>query len=330
VGDAELADAIVGETRRSTRCPFKLIGRVEVAPSARSRAEECFGNIELLAAVVEEQQPDIVVLADESVYAHALDRLLDVARPGFRVVGLSSFFEYAFGRVPFESLTPAWFLCLFHVRQPLYARWAKRTFDVCLATVGLIVSLPLIPAIVLLVKRSPGPLIYRQTRLGEGGRPFTIYKLRTMICDAEAPGKPQWAADGDPRTTPGGKLLRRTHLDELPQLVNVFKGDMSIVGPRPERPEFVSVLENVVPFWSRRLLVRPGVTGWAQVRSGYASDAESAATKLSYDLWYIRNQALTVDLAVCVKTVSLMLESLLPQRTRRGAARSYDEHVVVR
>jgi lipopolysaccharide/colanic/teichoic acid biosynthesis glycosyltransferase len=157
-----------------------------------------------------------------------------------------------------------------------------------------------------------------------------MVKFRTMVRDAETAGDPRWAAKRDSRTTSVGTFLRRTHLDEIPQLLNVLKGDMSIVGPRPERPEFVSMLEKVVPFWSRRLLVRPGLTGWAQIRCGYAADFDSAATKLSYDLWYIRNQRLALDLAVCVKTAALMIGSLLPRRSDWTKAPVHEEHVVAR
>jgi lipopolysaccharide/colanic/teichoic acid biosynthesis glycosyltransferase len=186
------------------------------------------------------------------------------------------------------------------------------------ASVGALLVLPLLPLIAFLVWWTPGPIIYRQTRLGEGGRPFRIYKFRTMVADAEASGQPQWAADDDHRATAVGRFLRRTHLDEIPQLWNVLKGDMSIVGPRPERPEFVAMLEKEMPFWSRRLLIKPGVTGWAQVRNGYSADCASCADKLSYDLWYIRHRTLAVDLAVCMKTAGLVLSSLFPHRPRPG------------
>jgi lipopolysaccharide/colanic/teichoic acid biosynthesis glycosyltransferase len=152
-----------------------------------------------------------------------------------------------------------------------------------------------------------GPVLYRQTRVGEGGRHFTMLKLRTMRVDAEDQGLPQFTQVGDSRVTRAGRILRQMHLDELPQIWNVLKGEMSIVGPRPERPEFVDLLEETVPFWTRRLLVKPGITGWAQLRCGYAFDAQSAAEKLSYDLWYLRNRNVIVDLAICAKTVSALL-----------------------
>ena len=160
--------------------------------------------------------------------------------------------------------------------------------------------------IALLLRLTSGPVIYRQTRIGEGGKLFTMYKFRTMRVDAEA-GRPAFACARDPRVTRVGRVLRTTHLDELPQLWDVLKGDMSIVGPRPERPEFAPMLEEAVPYFNRRLLVKPGVTGWAQLRCDYASDAEGAATKLSYDLWYLRHRNLLVDVAICAKTFTSVI-----------------------
>jgi exopolysaccharide biosynthesis polyprenyl glycosylphosphotransferase len=324
VGTDELAATVAEEAGRARASRFLLVGRIDVEDSIPAPGEvPCLGGLAELAEVVEAQHPDIVVLTDERTYALVVDRLLDIAGARLRVIGLAGFFEYAFGRVPLPHLTPAWFMGVLHLRQPLHARWSKRASDVLVASVGFLLVLPLLPLIALLVRWTPGPIIYRQTRLGEGGRPFTIYKFRTMVADAEAPGQPEWAAEGDQRVTPVGRFLRRAHLDEIPQLWNVLKGDMSIVGPRPERPEFVAMLEKEMPFWSRRLLIKPGVTGWAQVRSGYSADCASCADKLSYDLWYIRHRTLAVDLAVCVKTASLVLSSLFPRipRPRRPFAR---------
>jgi exopolysaccharide biosynthesis polyprenyl glycosylphosphotransferase len=325
VGRDELAATVAEEVGRARASRFHLVGRIDVDESTPAPGEVlCLGGLAELAEVVEAQRPDIVVLTDERTYALVVDRLLDIAGAArLRVIGLAGFFEYAFGRVPLPHLTPAWFMGVLHLHQPLHARWSKRASDVLAASVGFLLVLPLLPVIAFLVRWTPGPIIYRQTRLGEGGRPFTIYKFRTMVADAEAPGQPEWATEGDQRVTPVGRVLRRAHLDEIPQLWNVLKGDMSIVGPRPERPEFVAMLEKEMPFWSRRLLIKPGVTGWAQVRSGYSADCASCADKLSYDLWYIRHRTLAVDLAVCVKTASLMLSSLFPRipRPRRPLAR---------
>jgi exopolysaccharide biosynthesis polyprenyl glycosylphosphotransferase len=318
VGTEELAAGLAEEMRR-TRSGFHLLGRIGTCRSS-NRDVPCLGGLPELAQVVEAQRPDIVVLTDETSYKLVVDRLVDVSRAGFRIAGLATFFEYAFGRVPLPHLTPAWFMGVLHLRQHVYARWTKRAFDILVASIGLLLVAPLLPVIAFLVWRTDGPMIYRQTRLGEGGRAFTVYKFRTMVCDAEAPDEPQWATECDQRATPIGSFLRRTHLDEIPQLWNVLKGDMSMVGPRPERPEFVAMLEASTPFWSRRLLIKPGVTGWAQVCSGYAADCEASADKLSYDLWYIRHRNLAVDVAVCLKTGGLLLSSLVQRRPKPDPA----------
>jgi lipopolysaccharide/colanic/teichoic acid biosynthesis glycosyltransferase len=198
-------------------------------------------------------------------------------------------------------------MSILHLHQRTYSRFTKRALDIVGACFGMLVAIPLVPFIVLLVRRTPGPVIYRQVRVGESGRLFTMFKFRTMEETAEAPGMPVYAEENDPRVTPSGRFLRRTHLDELPQLWNVLRGEMSIVGPRPERPEFVRILETTVPFQARRVLIKPGITGWAQLRCDYASDSESAADRLSYDLWYLRHRNLTVDLAICAKTFSALL-----------------------
>ena len=287
VGSADADDLLTEELRMSPHARFDLVGAV-------SEAEE-------LTEIVNAQRPDIVVLTDERTYGAAIERLLD-ARANVRVTGLASFFEYAFGRVPVDQISPAWFMSLLHPRQHIYTRLTKRTFDIVVAVIGLMLAAPLMGVLAIATRLTGGPILYRQTRMGEYGRYFTIYKFRTMSCDAEHEGATFARGCDDPRATRLGHFLRKTHLDELPQLWNVLKGEMSIVGPRPERPEFIELLESSVPFWSRRLLVKPGITGWAQVRCGYASDCEAMETKLSYDLWYLRNRSLLVDLTVCVMT----------------------------
>jgi lipopolysaccharide/colanic/teichoic acid biosynthesis glycosyltransferase len=181
--------------------------------------------------------------------------------------------------------------------------------DVVSALLLLLLTAPLFPLLALLVRLTPGPVIYSQVRVGENGREFTIYKFRTMRPNTEAPTEAVWATRDDPRATGPGRLMRRMRLDELPQIWNVLKGDMSLVGPRPERPELVDELVESVPFWTRRLLVKPGITGWAQVKRGYAGDTEGSADKLGYDLWYIRHRSLTVDLAICLRTIATVLRA---------------------
>jgi exopolysaccharide biosynthesis polyprenyl glycosylphosphotransferase len=313
VGTDELSNDLAEELARAEVDDFHLIGRVGEKLAGGSGCGIPFaGVLADLTAIVEAQRPDLIVLTDERSYGRAVDHLLDGPRTGARVVGLAGFFEHALGRVPVRQLTPAWFMSLVHLRQPVYGRWTKRAFDVAATLVGLLIALPVMAAIALVVGRTAGPLFYQQTRLGEGGRPFTMYKFRTMVVDAEQIGQPRFACEHDPRVIPGGGLVRRTHLDELPQLWNVLVGDMSIVGPRPERPEFAAPLEEAVPFWQRRLLIKPGITGWAQVNCGYVADCEGMADKLAYDLWYVRNRSLALDVAICLRTIGLQFRALLP------------------
>lgn len=297
------------EELREAQAPFDCIGVVS-APGDQAAVPErlALGTIADLDRLLPATRPDIVVLVTDRASADALPKLLDNAAADFRVVGLSHFYEHALGRVPVAGLSAAWFLSVLHLNQRAYPRLAKRTLDLVLAGAGLIVFAPLLPVIVALVRMSgPGGVLYRQVRLGEGGRTFEILKFRTMHDGAEAEGRAQWAAIKDPRVTPIGRILRRMRLDELPQLLNVARGDMSVVGPRPERPEFVDLLEAEVPFWSRRHLIKPGITGWAQVRCGYTSDVVGTAEKLSYDLFYIKHRSLALDLAITVMTARTIL-----------------------
>jgi exopolysaccharide biosynthesis polyprenyl glycosylphosphotransferase len=318
IGSTELPDVAVAAQRRRPMA-FEVLGTetgAALSPAA----------LDVLAEVVTVQRPDLIVLADDRTSTAALDRLLDLADDRIRVAGLTGFYEYALGCVPLHQITPMWFLSLLDVRQRPYARWLKRAFDVAAAALGLLITAPLLPFIALAVSRTPGPIIYRQTRLGDGGRRFRIYKFRTMVDGAERAGEAVWAKDADPRTTPVGAFLRRTHLDELPQLFNVLAGDMSIVGPRPERPELIAALEESIPFWSRRLLIKPGMTGWAQVNCGYAADFAAAYEKLAYDFWYLRHRSLAVDLAICVRTLRTVMDILEPGRVALRRIRAARDH----
>jgi exopolysaccharide biosynthesis polyprenyl glycosylphosphotransferase len=302
-GGEELVEELwLDGTRR-----YEVVGVVDDDYTAETVAGvPVLGGLAELSAVVETQRPDLVVLAVSRNRLEAFTSLLDAAGSRFDVLDLPEFHEQAFGRVPVRHLNAAWFMGVLHLYRRPYGRAAKRAFDLVVASAGLVLTAPLLPLIALLVRRTAGPAIFRQERLGEGGRTFTIYKFRTMRANAEE-GRPMWAEERDPRTTGVGRLLRRTRLDELPQLWNVLKGDMSVVGPRPERPEFLAELQETVPFWTRRHLVKPGITGWAQVRRGYTADAEGTAEKLSYDLWYLRHRSLVIDLAICARTFTTLV-----------------------
>ena len=306
VGTSSASEVVEAVDERET--PFSVVGIVDDEREVEDvSGVPHVGQVDDLSRIVKAQRPDLIVLTDGDSSGRALNSLLEVPPNGFRVVGMTHFFEHAFGWVPLRHISPTWFMSLVHLHQRPQSRFAKRTFDLVCATLGIIVAAPLFPIIAVLVRRTPGRIIYRQVRVGEGGKLFTMYKFRTMRQDAEVPGQPVFTEEDDPRVTKFGRWLRKSHLDELPQLWNVLKGEMSIVGPRPERPEFVRMLEDQVPFLARRLLIKPGITGWAQLRCDYASDSETAAERLSYDLWYLRHRNLVVDLAICAKTFSALL-----------------------
>jgi exopolysaccharide biosynthesis polyprenyl glycosylphosphotransferase len=310
VGKVSDASTLLQDLRRGRGGGYEVIGTVgEAAPPEDNDPQAPWlGYPTELETVIAEYRPDLVVLTGRDEPAGTFSRLLDAAQAGFRVVQLTEFYEYAFGRVPVEDLSHEWFMSVLHLYQRRYSRAIKRALDLLGASLLLLLTLPLFPLLALFVQQTDGPVILRQIRLGEHGKPFTIYKFRTMRADAEASGRAVWAAAQDPRLTRTGGVMRRLRLDELPQLWNVFRGDMSLVGPRPERPEFLSDLSQHLPYWTRRHLIKPGLTGWAQVRQGYAATADETATKLSYDFWYLRHRSLTVDLAILMRTVLVVLQ----------------------
>jgi exopolysaccharide biosynthesis polyprenyl glycosylphosphotransferase len=316
VGMSGATETLINDIRRGRAGGHELVGVVadpSVMPPGGPHVP-LLGSVDDLEAVIAEHRPDLVVLAPGPKPPDTFLRLLDAAESGFRVVQFAEFYEYAFGRVPLEDLPQEWFMSVLHLYRGSYSRLAKRTIDLAGASLLILLTLPLFPLLALLVRQTDGSVIIRQERLGEHGKLFTLYKFRTMRADAEAPGQAVWAEAADPRVTRAGGFMRRLRLDELPQLWNVIRGDMSLVGPRPERPEFLAELTRSVPYWKRRHLVKPGLTGWAQVRQGYVNSADATATKLSFDLWYLRHRSLTVDLAILMRT------ALVVVRGDRGAA----------
>jgi exopolysaccharide biosynthesis polyprenyl glycosylphosphotransferase len=308
VGASEAAVDLVRDLSANPRLPFEWIGAVtERVPTETPFPIPVLGTLADLSRIVRSRRPDLVVVADLQERDQALGHLLETANVGFRVVGLPEIYEYALGRVPVRHLPNAWFMSLLHLYQRPYSRLAVRTLDVTLATIGLVLAAPLFPLVAILVRCSGrGPILFRQERAGEAGKLFELIKFRTMVDGAEN-GRAVWATKSDSRITRVGKVLRATRLDELPQLWNVLRNEMSIIGPRPERPEFLELLERDVPYWARRLLIKPGITGWAQVQGGYASDTVGAAEKLSYDLYYLKHRSLLLNFAIVAKTAATVV-----------------------
>jgi len=234
--------------------------------------------------------------------------LLKCKLRGIRILELSSFFERENGHLQLDSMNASWMMLADGFHQGMLRDTIKRLFDLLVSTSMLAISLPIMVLTALLIKlESSGPVLYRQERVGQGGRNFTILKFRSMCVDAEKDGKPRWAGQNDSRVTLTGRFIRRTRIDELPQIFNVFFGDMSFVGPRPERPYFVQDLTQKIPYYGVRHTVKPGITGWAQVRYAYGATDEDAMQKLQYDLYYVKNHSLFLDLMILFQTAQVVL-----------------------
>ena len=267
-----------------------------------------------LMDVVHQQKVERVIVAmpDRRGTIPMLE-LLDLRMKGVQIEDATSWLEKISGKIEVENLYPSWLVYGEGFRRSTPFILVRRVISIAISLVGLILALPLFPLIMLAVRLdSKGPVFYAQTRVGKAGRIFKVVKFRTMRQDAEATNGPQWAGDNDPRITRVGKFLRSSRLDEIPQLWCVLKGDMAFVGPRPERPEFIEWLSKEIPYYGVRHMVRPGITGWAQVKYKYGRSVEDSREKLQYDLFYIKNASIGLDLLIMFLTVKTVL-------LRRGA-----------
>jgi sugar transferase (PEP-CTERM system associated) len=268
------------------------------------------GAIADIPAIVSDRKVDRVVVSVADLRGKlSMEKLLDMRfNDGVRFDYLASVYEEYTGKIAVENLRPSWLIFSDGFRKTRTLRVAKRAMDVALATVGLALLWPVMALVALGIQlTSPGPVFYHQDRVGQYGRVFRIHKFRSMYVDAEKESGAVWSRAGDPRVTPLGRVLRRTRLDELPQMWNVLMGDMSVVGPRPERPFFVSQLKAEIPFYNQRHALRPGLTGWAQIRHSYGATVDDALQKLQYDLFYIKHMSIAFDLFVIVETVKTVL-----------------------
>ncbi len=250
----------------------------------------------------------IVVALKEQRGAFPKDELLKCRVDGIHVMRGNTFFETLTGRLTVEHINPAWLIYSYGFRKSPPVMFFKRVFDLTLSTVMLICVSPVLLMTALLIKLdSKGPVFFAQERVGERRKPYMIYKFRSMVDKAEEKSGPVWAKDDDDRVTRIGKVIRKTRIDELPQLWNVLKGDMSFVGPRPEREFFVNGLEYIIPYYSERFAVKPGVTGWAQVCYPYGASVKDAMEKLNYDLFYMKNMSMLMDIIIVIRTVKTVL-----------------------
>jgi sugar transferase (PEP-CTERM system associated) len=249
----------------------------------------------------------VIVAMEDRRRSMPVRELLDLRLRGVVIEDASAVMERLLGKLPLDGLNPSSLIFTHGFNVKASQQILRRLVSIAASFIGLAICLPFIPLIILAVRlSSPGPIFFRQTRVGLRGRPFSVIKFRTMRQDAEARGA-VWAAKNDPRVTPLGRFMRRTRLDEIPQLWNVLRGEMGFVGPRPERPEFVQWLSNEIPFYELRHLIRPGITGWAQVRYHYGASLEETKQKLEYDLYYVKHLSLGLDLLIMFETVKTIL-----------------------
>ena len=305
------AASVLPELQFSPTRPFTIVGFLDDAPDAADRVPAGFpllGKTADLLNLADELRPDLVLVAlAEMRRALPAEELLECRLQGINVEDWPTFYERQTGKILVTNLRPSWLIFSDGFVKTDTTRMVKRAMDIGLAFAGLVISLPFMGLVACAIKlEGKGPILFRQERVGERGRIFVLKKFRSMTVDAERNG-PVWAAERDPRVTRVGRWLRRTRLDELPQFWNVLSGDMSFVGPRPERPEFVETLKREIPFYMGRHSVKPGITGWAQVRHRYAASVEDSMEKLQYDLYYIKNLSLLLDLVILLSTLQVVL-----------------------
>jgi sugar transferase (PEP-CTERM system associated) len=311
LGDGKLADDLVKALDAESDVAYRISrrlsnGSISDVQTAFGEKEGGYGSFlnEMRGSAIDQ----VVIAFDDSRGRLPIDNLLQCKFSGIKIEDGLSFYEHLTGKVHLDALKPSWLIFSDGFRRPRATVVLKRLVDIVGSLVGLLVVAPLAAVVAVFIKLDlPGPVFYRQERVGEGGRSFMLIKFRSMRQDAEAETGPVWATDDDDRVTRVGKWLRKFRLDELPQMVNVLRGEMSFVGPRPERPWFVNHLKQSIPYYNLRHAIKPGITGWAQVRYRYGSSVQETVTKLQYDFFYIKNMSAVLDLTILVETVKTVM-----------------------
>lgn len=317
VGSAGSASDLASEASRSRPGWYDVVGCVRDAGAGLGVQDgRVLGEIGDLSAIVSSYQLDLLVLAPGASRLRVYDALASTCLvSAVPVVDLADFYERAFGHVPVRAINSCWFQHVLAMDRAPNQRPSKRAADIVVATGLGIAFAPLLVALIFLIRRDGGPALFRQLRIGEGGRPFMILKLRTMRVQDQP--EACWTARQDPRITPLGRILRATHVDELPQLLNVLRGEMSIIGPRPEQPALARHLVELVPHYQPRHMLKPGIAGWAQGRCGYAGSEDGSIWKVSHDLYYLRHHSLRFDFAILIETLyAMLLGDRLPSAVR--------------
>ncbi|MCU0497110.1 MAG: sugar transferase [Anaerolineae bacterium] len=314
VGTGSTAQEIIQAIQTQQHKSLEIRGVI----GPRDEVGQLIGDVPIIGAgtdlmnfVQRDRIHELVITSTHRLSDEDFKAVMDAYELGVSLVPMPILYEAMTGRVPVEHIKDNWSVVLPTQESTLLNPYKaiKRLVEILLSGIGMIIFLFLLPLIALVIRLdSPGPIFYTQERVGLGGRVFQIIKFRTMVQNAEAKTGAVFSQQGDPRVTRFGRIMRKTRLDEIPQLINVLRGDMSLIGPRPERPEHVKRLTEKIPFYRTRLTIRPGLTGWAQVRYGYGSTDEDALVKLQYDLYYIRHQSLLLDLNILIRTVGKVLK----------------------
>jgi len=312
IGANPFAITLAEEIVENRGLGYKVVGLIDKNPGRQAGNPVKFpviGDYNDIPSVVQNHQiSQIIVSMDERRGRLPMEALLQCKMRGVQINEGVEFYERTTGKILIDKLRPSWLIFSSGFEHSRLAQLFKRLIDLFISVFSLVILFPLIMMIAVLIKlESRGPIFFKQERVGENGRVFVLYKFRSMQDDAEKETGPVWAEDMDDRMTRIGSFVRKTRIDEIPQLFNVLKGDMSIVGPRPERPFFVEQLAKKIPFYVKRHSVKPGVTGWAQVRYSYGASLEDAKEKLQYDLFYIKHMSFWLDMGVIADTFKVVL-----------------------
>jgi exopolysaccharide biosynthesis polyprenyl glycosylphosphotransferase len=312
IGITTAGASIAREFRALRRPGIRLLGYISENTDEETQKEDLpvLGGRNTLQSLMHNRMLDMIIMATDYKAEPALfQEAIEATQFGISLVPMPVAYESIGGKIPVEHVGDQWYLALpvEIIVSPLYLCWRK-SMDLFFGFLGTLSLLLILPALaVLVILDSPGPIFYKQERLGRNGRKFFIYKFRSMYTNAEHAGQAIWTTEGDTRITRIGRFLRATHLDELPQMFNILRGDMSLIGPRPEREAFVTELEKTIPFYRCRLMVKPGLTGWAQVKYPYGGTHAGTLGKLQYDLYYIKHQSFTLDIWIILKTIAEVL-----------------------
>ncbi|MEW6127518.1 MAG: TIGR03013 family XrtA/PEP-CTERM system glycosyltransferase [Acidobacteriota bacterium] len=312
LGTEESAINVAREVLERQEGGYQIVGFVGDDPGLIGKSlinPRVIGLTSDLATIVEHYHVDriVVSLNDRRKRLPYLSLLELRLRDGIAIEESTTFYERLTGKIPTELLRPSWLIFSNHSRLARMYKHGRRLLDIIAAAVGVVLSLPVMLITAILIKlNSRGPIFYTQERVGKGDQVFTIVKFRSMTTDAEKNG-PVWARESDSRVTRVGRIIRKLRIDEIPQFFNVLRGDMSLIGPRPERPQFVEMLAQEIPFYSQRHLIKPGLTGWAQIRYPYGASVKDAIEKFQYDLYYIKNQSPVLDLIIVFETIRIVI-----------------------